>query len=39
MNQIIKYAMTADEGGKIKMRCLTHRQFEPHLAIGLLRVR
>jgi len=39
MYKIIAYAMTANNGGKIAMPCLTNRDFAPKLAIGLLRVK
>jgi len=39
MNKIIAYAMTAKNGGKIAMPCLTNRDFAPKMAIGLLRAK
>ncbi len=39
MYKIIAYAMTAKNGGKIAMPCLTNRDFAPKMAIGLLRVK
>ena len=39
MKKVIMYAMTANDGGKIKMPCLTDRAFTPNIAVGLLRVK
>ena len=37
--KIIGYAMTASNGGKIAMPCLTNRDFSPKIATDLLRVK